>query len=197
MPLSRKRIKNLQIHLFPQPCWMDNKGYNTGDIVYDDCSTKCTCEAWGMNCEPVCPDPTPYPCFPGTTAQYEDMIIDIGSEQCRCPSKRIKILGSMYVSGKLTTYPSPRPTFCPKWEEKVNVWLGEGKVVIFPEKYIDPDSVCATRNVLSTFFILQHYRKNVLAATVLAPHVWLLCEFDHFFVFWETFGRLPWQSSQV
>ena len=34
--------------------------------------------------------------------------------------------GSLHVSGKLPTYPSPKPTFCPKWEVSVNVGLGEG-----------------------------------------------------------------------
>ena len=28
--------------------------------------------------------------------------------------------------GKLPTYPSPKPSFCPKWEVSVNVNLGEG-----------------------------------------------------------------------
>ena len=27
---------------------------------------------------------------------------------------------------KLPTYPSPNPTFCPKWDANVNVELGEG-----------------------------------------------------------------------
>ena len=30
------------------------------------------------------------------------------------------------VSGKLPTYPSPNPTFCPEWEVSLNVSLGEG-----------------------------------------------------------------------
>ena len=30
-------------------------------------------------------------------------------------------LGSLYVYGKLPTYPSPKPTFCPKWEVSVDV----------------------------------------------------------------------------
>ena len=34
--------------------------------------------------------------------------------------------GSLYVSGKLPSYPSPKPTFCPMWEISVNVSLGEG-----------------------------------------------------------------------
>ena len=37
-------------------------------------------------------------------------------------------MGSIYVSGKLTTYPFPNPTFCPKWEVSDNVGLGEGGV---------------------------------------------------------------------
>ena len=36
-------------------------------------------------------------------------------------------------SEKLPTYPSPKPTFCPKWEVSVNVGLGEGWVGSFPE----------------------------------------------------------------
>ena len=46
--------------------------------------------------------------------------------------------GSLYVSGRLPTYPSPKPTFCPKGEESVNVGLGEGQVGSFPETYNDP-----------------------------------------------------------
>ena len=33
---------------------------------------------------------------------------------------------SIWVSGKLPTYPSPNPTFWPKWEVNVNIELGEG-----------------------------------------------------------------------
>ena len=40
---------------------------------------------------------------------------------------------SLYVSGKLPTYPSPTPTFSPKREVDVNVGLGEGEVGSFPE----------------------------------------------------------------
>ena len=32
-------------------------------------------------------------------------------------------------SGKLSTYPSPKPTACPKWEGSDNVDVGEGWVV--------------------------------------------------------------------
>ena len=39
------------------------------------------------------------------------------------------------VSGKLPTYPSPKSTFCPKWEVSVNVGLGEGWVGSFSETY--------------------------------------------------------------
>jgi len=37
-----------------------------------------------------------------------------------------RLNGSLYVSGELPTCPSPRPTFCPKWEVRFNVDLGEG-----------------------------------------------------------------------
>ena len=36
------------------------------------------------------------------------------------------VKGSLYVSGKLPTYPSSKPTFCLKWEVSVNAGLGEG-----------------------------------------------------------------------
>ena len=32
----------------------------------------------------------------------------------------------MMDSEKLPTYPSPKPSLCPKWEVSVNVSLGEG-----------------------------------------------------------------------
>ena len=35
------------------------------------------------------------------------------------------LIRSLYVSGKLPTYPSLKPTFCPKWEVNVNVGLGK------------------------------------------------------------------------
>ena len=53
-------------------------------------------------------------------------------------NKRHSICGSVYVSGKLPTYPYPKPTFCSKWEGRINVILGEGQVDSFPETYIDP-----------------------------------------------------------
>ena len=34
--------------------------------------------------------------------------------------------GSMYVSGKLPTFPSPNLTFCPEQEVSANVRFGEG-----------------------------------------------------------------------
>ena len=49
-----------------------------------------------------------------------------------------KSLWSLYVSRKLPAYPSPKPTFCPKWEVIVNVGLGEGRVGSFPETYYNP-----------------------------------------------------------
>ena len=37
-----------------------------------------------------------------------------------------------HVSGNLRTYPSPKPTFCPKWEVSFNVDLGKGWLGSFP-----------------------------------------------------------------
>ena len=37
-----------------------------------------------------------------------------------------RIYGSIHVSGKLATYPSPNLTFCPKREVSVNFRFGEG-----------------------------------------------------------------------
>ena len=48
------------------------------------------------------------------------------------------LFGLLYVSGKLPTYPSPKPTFCPKWELSVIVGLGEGLVGSFLDTYNDP-----------------------------------------------------------
>ena len=41
-------------------------------------------------------------------------------------SEHPKKLGSVQVSGKQPIYPSPNPTFCPKWDAHVNIELGEG-----------------------------------------------------------------------
>ena len=48
-------------------------------------------------------------------------------------SKASTFFGSFLVLGKLPTYPSPKPTVCPKWEVSDNVDLGEEWVVSFPE----------------------------------------------------------------
>ena len=37
------------------------------------------------------------------------------------------IFGSLYISGKLPTYPSPKPTFCLKWKVSVDVGIEEGR----------------------------------------------------------------------
>ena len=38
---------------------------------------------------------------------------------------RVTREGWLYVSGKLSTYPFPKPTFCSKWEASVNIDFGE------------------------------------------------------------------------
>ena len=46
-------------------------------------------------------------------------------------------LGSLYVSGKLPTYPSPKLTLTLTSHSGKNVGLGEGSVGSFPEMYND------------------------------------------------------------
>ena len=48
------------------------------------------------------------------------------------------------------TYPSPKPTFCHKWEVSVDVGLGEGWVGSFPPAYNDP---CSEGQYLSSWSI--------------------------------------------
>ena len=40
--------------------------------------------------------------------------------------KSIAYMDQFRFPGKLPTYPSPNPKFCPKWEVSVNTDLGEG-----------------------------------------------------------------------
>ena len=49
------------------------------------------------------------------------------------------IKGSIYFSGKLTTYPSLNLTLTLTSHFGQNVGLGEGLVVSFPETYIEPN----------------------------------------------------------
>ena len=51
---------------------------------------------------------------------------------------RTEIFESMYVSGKLSTYPSPNLTLTLTSRFGQNARFGEGKVGSFPETYIEP-----------------------------------------------------------
>ena len=53
---------------------------------------------------------------------------------------REEALLSLYVSGKLLTYPSPKSTLTLTSHLGKNVGLGEGQVGSFPETYNDPFS---------------------------------------------------------
>ena len=70
---------------------------------------------------------------------------------------------TIYVSGKLPTYPSPKPTLCFKWEVIVNVGLGEEQVGSFPEKYDDPQLLPGRRVILPAESTLAsvHMRKKI------------------------------------
>ena len=51
----------------------------------------------------------------------------------RFPSFEFRLILWLIVrSGKLPTYPSPKPTFCPKWEVKTKCWLKGGVGGQFP-----------------------------------------------------------------
>ena len=65
-------------------------------------------------------------------------------------NSEIIVTGSIKVSGKLPTYPSPKPSFCPKWD---NVGFGEGQVVSYPET-LNWSDVFATP--LGSFNLLFH-----------------------------------------
>ena len=67
-------------------------------------------------------------------------------------------LGSIVVSGKLPTFPSPNLIFCPKKEVSVNVRLGEGYVGSSPETPIDPQIFSNERSALLVQF--QPYTKD-------------------------------------
>ena len=72
----------------------------------------------------------------------------------------LKKFGSLYVPGKLPTYCSPKPTFCPKREVSVNVGLEEGRNVKW-SKHFYPEFN----------FDLQHYFAQIY----------------YFFLFWISF----------
>ena len=59
----------------------------------------------------------------------------------------VRMVGSLYASEKLPTHPSPKPTFCPKWEVSVNVGLGEGQVGSFPGTHNDPNDLYEGKNI--------------------------------------------------
>ena len=49
-----------------------------------------------------------------------------------------RLFGSLYLSGKLPTYPSPKPISTLTSQIGQNVGLGEEQVASFPETYNDP-----------------------------------------------------------
>ena len=57
------------------------------------------------------------------TVQNKGVVYKRDTFPCLVP---LRAFGSLYISGKLPTYPSPKPTFYPKREAGFNVGLGEG-----------------------------------------------------------------------
>ena len=68
--------------------------------------------------------------------------------------------GSLHVSEKLPTYPSPKPTFCLNWKLSVNVGLGEGRWAV-SEKRI--------RKVTLLAFSKRLYEKKIAPLPFLCP----------------------------
>ena len=66
-----------------------------------------------------------------------------------------------YESGKLPTYPSPKPTLTLPYHSGQNVGLGEGKVGSFPEKYNDPEFLGFNSRCDSYLFLLCHARDAI------------------------------------
>ena len=60
---------------------------------------------------------------------------------------------TLYVSGKLPTYPSPKPTVTLTSHLEQNIGLGEGYVGSFPETYNDP--ILASMSNTQTHHILK------------------------------------------
>ena len=70
---------------------------------------------WGLNKVPLSGGASPYREYPPSPLAVT-----------------MKVFGSLYVSGKLPTQPSPKPTFCLKWELSVKFWLRGGVGWQFP-----------------------------------------------------------------
>ena len=63
----------------------------------------------------------------GSTGGYVAGTLAVYENQAKGLSVHLREEWSLYVSGKLSTYPSPKSEyFCPKWKVSVNVGLGEG-----------------------------------------------------------------------
>ena len=60
--------------------------------------------------------------------------------------KKERKTGSIYVSGKLPTYPSPKLTLTLNSQLRQNDGLGEGQVGSFPKTLIDPKNKQQTIN---------------------------------------------------
>ena len=89
--LMSERRKRVKFFSYLQPCVVHGKPIQPGATFYMGCAGLCTCGSGdSFSCVPLCA-PQNYACAPGTEAKVEDMVIDTGSRECTCPSKRIKI----------------------------------------------------------------------------------------------------------
>ena len=89
-----------------------------------------------------------------------------------CLQKQTKNAGSLYISGNLSTYPSPKPTFCFKWEVNVNVGLGEGlvgrwfvlaeEIWLISYSYLCKSTLCVVRHKVMTS--AQNWPKKAISS---------------------------------
>ena len=90
--------------------------------------------------------------------QLDDALAAVFKTQLQAKKEKNKKIGELFgtsqVTGKLPTYPSPKPTFYFKSEVSVNVNLGEGQVGSFPEAQDDWYRFCVLLGVNNCLFVL-------------------------------------------
>lgn len=81
-------------------------------------------------------------------------------------STRHRLLGkcppSLNIKPKTHSHPTHKPKFCPKWEERVNIGLGEGRWALH-QKRIMITTIYSSSNFIVGLFHTSCYRRSKLA----------------------------------
>ena len=77
-----------------------------------------------------------------------------------------------YVSGKLPTYPSPKPTFCPKWEVSVNVCLGRGRWAVSQKRIMLQQNPPCEQSLLLPFLARRRKGGSPWIQSSRSPNFW-------------------------